>query len=482
MCIIDQTISTSVYISQIEQHIQMLQHLLQGLKYADRMEQRARNHPFMSPYPNTPDRGFGQSGYNRWTQQQPKQFSVFGGTSNTATLGEAFKFFNHNLIITQWVVGMSPCIGGNFEFKVQSAVGINFVEMTIDELARKTANNGVLNHLINLVTTSPKGVNVSAWRVDGGRMVITIDNLGSFVCDENILPILRLTRPILDLRTKPTPIPDTTPPTANFLITRVLGRHSNVGDFEIEGYVSNGHPHKLSQTVISIIDLPMYISYPNGLQPTKEHPRTAWILSPNVVLTLLDIDGVLMNEVIKLKDLGEYPNTTVMKDFCEGVENIDPVPVGGKVAEEDLCEVEITHFSNIRQDLTKWLASPWSIDSVESIDGDGITGVGFNLLSIDTSNRHKLEITNNYLTKWFDLRSDYLSNGWTLSKIVREMSDNLNIIATIVSFEEHNGVIVQVLRPDNTVTLYTTDLKRGKSFIEATKDLNSRWINVVTVD
>lgn len=167
MCIIDQTISTSVYISQIEQHIKMMQHFLQGLKYADRME-RARNHPFMPPYPNTPDRGFGQTGYNSWTQQQPKPFSGFGGTSNTATQGEAFKFFNHNHIITQWVVGMSPSKGGNFEFKVQSAVGINFVEMTIDELARKTANNGVLNHLINLVTTSPKGVNVSAWRVDGG--------------------------------------------------------------------------------------------------------------------------------------------------------------------------------------------------------------------------------------------------------------------------------------------------------------------------
>jgi hypothetical protein len=351
---------------------------------------------------------------------------------------------------------------------------------TLKEFAQATANNGVLQfHLINMVTTSPKSVNGSAWLVDGGQILITIDNLGSFVADENILPFLRLTRPIIDLRTKPMPIPDTTPPTANFLITRVLGRYSNVGDFEIEGYVSNGHPHKLSQTVISIIDLPMYIGYPNGLKPTKEHPRTAWILSPNVVLTLLDIDGVLMNEVIKLKDLGEYPNTNVLKDFCEGVENIDPFPVGEKVAEEDLCEMEITHFSNIRQDLVKWLET-WCLNDVEVMEDDGVDGLVFNLLSTTDDRRHKLEITDNFMVKWFENRSDQITDGRTLTKVAREMSENSRIVATIITFEALKTAIIQILPAEDgaPLRLYTTDLKRAKRFIEATKDLNSRWFNV----
>lgn len=486
----DPSMTISDYISQLEKHIQIMQHLVHAMKLA---EQMARLHGQVKPamYPQ-------HNSWQQWTSpgfQQPNVYQGYGAPYSTypTERGDAFRFFDHHkdalapiqdmfnrsmtggfanlfgtagsfdqrtgaaINETQWVADMSPGKGGNFEFKVQSAAGINFAEMTIDELARKTANNGVLNHLINMVTTSPKGVNGSAWRVDGGRIVITIDNLGSFVGDENILPILRLTRPILDLRTKPMPVPDTTPPTANFLITRVLGKHSNVGDFEIEGYVSNDHPHKLSQTVINIIDLPMYINNPNDLQPTKEHPRTAWILSPNAVLTLLDIDGVLMNEVIKLKDLGEYPNVTVVKDFCGGVERIDPFPVGEKV---DILDWFKRHFvTGVNRDD--------STDQLVFVE-EGLRG-------------QSTQIEDHYFKELFESQEERVS-GKTLLGIARKMIAHDTLSVNVMFFTDLRCGIIQVKEPTtDRIDLYIADTARIKNFVKKTEGLNRHYFEIQSI-
>lgn len=531
--------STGNYIFQIEQHIQMLQHLVQALKLSEQ-QARLQRHPFgPAVYPQNPINTNIQDWNNIWNRPgfqqhpQPGPMSGFGGTPNTDRMserGEAFRFFEQhkdalspiqNLFnqsmtngfanafgpraetdpktnasgnVTTWVKearlaqtttsGIAP----TYELHFTNSRGESYVRTyTLKEFAQATANNGVMNALISGVARSPKDIDGQAWDV-GGRYIVSVTGVGSFVAEADTLPLLRLNKPIINLgRIQPIPaVKGNTKPT--FLVTQVKGKSDVEGHFNLSGFVYDVHgiqqPGRI-ETTLNVLDLPENIrqSKIDVKLPTDYH-RTVWILTANTALSLLEIEGVLMNEIITVGDLGNYPNADVIHDYREAMENIPLDEQLRAKAEQETPEVspretEITRVANIRQDLVKWLEN-WSISHIDSMDEEDVDGLTFTLLSTKDDRYHKLEITDNYMIKWFENRSDRITDGRTLTKVAREMSEDSRMVATIITFEALKTAIIQILPAEDGLPLrvYTTDLKRAKRFVEATKELSSRWFNV----
>lgn len=236
----DPSMTISDYISQLEKHIQIMQHLVQAMKLA---EQMARLHGQVKPamYPQ-------HNSWQQWTSpgfQQPNVYQGYGAPYSACPTerGDAFRFFDHHKDalapiqdmfnrsmtggfadmfgpraetnsktntsgnVTAWVSEVRLAqvvvsgIAPTYELHLTNSRGEQYTRTyTLKEFAQATANNGVMNALISAVARSPKDVDGQAWDL-GDRYIVSVTGVGSFVAEADILPLLRLNKPIINLIT-----------------------------------------------------------------------------------------------------------------------------------------------------------------------------------------------------------------------------------------------------------------------------------------
>ncbi len=405
--------------------------------------------------------------------------------------------------LSTWVQQVEPAgdlslgIDSVFTFQVASSTGdISTHKGTLREFAQATSNNGVLNTLLNRVAMSPKPIDGHIWKFKD-TYIISIKGVGSFVADTNMKPLLtRFHQPIVDL-TPPVKLPELS--TDEILVVTNLWPVQDSDAWNVEYQKVNVKRNRVVTLLVEQLDLGEVLKHIEGLTPLAvdaKEARVGWMLPDGRVLTLgtyrnqpfnevLDADGVkkLTNlslnanysEQILQKHWGKHTDKRSSEELKQETEqriaknmqkaSVEPIKVYRSI---DGGELTTERF-------TCWLSSTFSIDNV---DREKEGELRFHMVNRTT--RCILAVEDDWLSKWFDLQSPTMVNGHDLNKIVRLMRQDANLVATIVTFERLNAAIIQVIptTPDQHIELYVADMKRATSFAEATKELNSRWLNV----
>lgn len=91
-----------------------------------------------------------------------------------------------------------------------------------------------------------------------------------------------------------------------------------------------------------------------------------------------------------------------------------------------------------------------------------------------------VETSPDVLTKWRNISAPIPTKQNVLSRIVKQMKNNSNVVTTLVTIDDLDIALIKVIgdNPNDNHELYVTDSLRGNKFAAATNELNCRWFDI----